>query len=657
MPTSEKVTLPEGWRKTTKQGITFYISPDGKWQRNKPTGTKVTTETKKHGVVTETKTTTIGVQDNKPADDGHGNLQANWKSLQDEPGFNGDANATAEEAKVSQFVGASQMVSELMKNVARYVSLVDTKFNSNRAMYTMYLRFTINDTVLVDTTSPDIVSNCLLSFTHDQNGSGQANQFTLQIIFRPNERNLKAITTIDKILTDNLKIQQASNEQQLKDMVSLYKNCTFQYGYGDDNIRSPEYTGQVMDFECDVENGNLVYTITGYAGLYAGKEVKLSTKHEYCYDDAGAEILNPLHFINRIIDVEPAFQNNGEPLFKVIFLDQCDKDASSTDTEFRQFTQKNIFQVISDILNCTVSKSEQQTIEGTGSVPTDGSTGPVQPKDGQIMNANQKEVFSYYVSTNLEDGAKCGTIYIYKTLNPNSEEAKNITPNLQIPFTWFGPSDGAVNHIVKKWKPQFKGSVLFALALNEQATKEEFYTMDQDGNVLQVKGLGAAKQGVNADNSAITNTLQEYARWAFRTQYPYEATMTTIGLPCEIPMTGTMRIKPLMYGTEHHSGGIYMCLGKKDTISSSGFYTDIKLFKVQSGWNPKYTTIEDDGSVQDSSVAYVNQKQAEFEAAFDALKDDDTKTLAEKKSIYNKWGRTYGNKGVDMSTRPMSDLE
>ena len=71
-------------------------------------------------------------------------------------------------------------------------------------------------------------------------------------------------------------------------------------------------------------------------------------------------------------------------------------------------------------------------------------------------------------------------------------------------------------------------------------------------------------------------------------------------------MTGTMRIKPLMYGTEHHSGGIYMCLGKKDTISSSGFYTDIKLFKVQSGWNPKYTTIEDDGSVQDSNVAYVN---------------------------------------------------
>lgn len=651
MATNEKVTLPEGWRKTTKQGITYYISPDGKWQRNKPTGTKVTIETKNHGAVTNTETTIVGVQDNKPADDG--------QSLQNEPGFNDDANADADTAdKVSQFTGSSQMVSELMKEVAKCVSKVDTKFNLNRAVYTMYLYFEINEEVLVDTLSSDIISNCLMSFTHEQNGSGQANQFTLQIIFRPNERNLKSITTVDRILTDNLKIQQASDETQLKDVISLYKNCKFQYGYGDDsNLRSPEYVGQVMDFDCDVENGNLVYTITGYAGLYAGKEIKLSTKDEYCYDADGAEILNPLHFINRIIDVEPAFQNNGKPLFKVVFLDQCDKDASSTDIEFRQFTQKNIFQVISDILNCTVSKTEKQTIEGSDGTSDESTTESTQSKDGQIMNVNQKEVFSYYVSTSLEEGAQCGTIYIYKTLNPNSDEAKNITPDLQIPFTWFGPSDGAINHIVKKWKPQFKGSVLFALALNEQASKEEFYTMDQDGNILQVKGLGAAKQGVNADNSAITNTLQEYARWAFRTQYPYEATMTTIGLPCEIPMTGTMRIKPLMYGTEHHSGGIYMCLGKKDTISSSGFYTDIKLFKVNSGWNPKYTSINDDGSIQDSKVSYVNQKQAEFEEAFDALKNDNSKTLAEKKTIYNRWGRTYGNKGVDMSTRPMSDLE
>jgi hypothetical protein len=168
---------------------------------------------------------------------------------------------------------------------------------------------------------------------------------------------------------------------------------------------------------------------------------------------------------------------------------------------------------------------------------------------------------------------------------------ESIGADCDIVFSWFGPSANAINHAIKEWNPQFKGAILIALATTYLQGSDTYYTMTDNGDIKAVTGLGAARLGVDDDNQnkKILSTIQEYDNWAFVTQYPYKASMTTLGVPCEVPMTGKIRVIAKM-GTENHlSSGIYMVLGKTDKISSSGFFSEFELFKFVSGFNPNYT--------------------------------------------------------------------
>ena len=57
--------------------------------------------------------------------------------------------------------------------------------------------------------------------------------------------------------------------------------------------------------------------------------------------------------------------------------------------------------------------------------------------------------------------------------------------------------------------------------------------------------------------------------------------MVTMGIPCEIPITGLIKVVPLIYGKPHFSAGVYMVLGVRDTITSGGvFSTEWELLKM-----------------------------------------------------------------------------
>ena len=522
----------------------------------------------------------------------------------------------------------AKAIANAMANFKVTLDNLKNKFCNNRAIYTMYFKMTLNNnnTVLIDTTSNDWDENCLISFKYELNGSGEANQFTLDLLYKPNDRSFSSIKTLESKLLSNVGICTDENGKQLKSMDVLYNNCSFVYGYADDlSLRSPTYNGMILDYDCKIENGNLRYTITGVGGLTSMKETRISAKDEYLVDKDGKEINTPLGYIQNIIRIELAEKG----LYNLQILDNIDPEKVVTIGEdYKQFNQKNIFQVIGDILSQCITKDQKNILTGDNS------------SEQKRILPTQKQLYGYYVSdipTTIDGKNYKGTIYIYEMPAANGpenkENAESPKADLGITFNWFGPGEDSGNTytgIVKEWNPKYEGSVLFGMAVNLLSHNDStsYYTMDAEGNIIQVQGLGAAREGtLTGTNDGIASTIQEYSNWAFLTQYPYSATMTIIGCPCEVPMIGKILINALMGSEKHHSSGVYFVLKKTDTINNSGFWSEFELFKIVVTYDPDYSVIKKDESKIEDPVSDDNgDKQQEQQQKNDAeTKVDHTK--------------------------------
>ena len=522
----------------------------------------------------------------------------------------------------------AKAIANAMANFKVTLDNLKNKFCNNRAVYTMYFKMTLNNnnTVLIDTTSNDWDENCLISFKYELNGSGEANQFTLDLLYKPNDRSFSSIKTLESKLLSNVGICTDENGKQLKSMDVLYNNCSFVYGYADDlSLRSPTYNGMILDYDCKIENGNLRYTITGVGGLTSMKETRISAKDEYLVDKDGKEINTPLGYIQNIIRIELAEKG----LYNLQILDNIDPEKVVTIGEdYKQFNQKNIFQVIGDILSQCITEDQKNILTGDNS------------SEQKRILPTQKQLYGYYVSdipTTIDGKNYKGTIYIYEMPAANGpenkENAESPKADLGITFNWFGPGEDSGNTytgIVKEWNPKYEGSVLFGMAVNLLSHNDStsYYTMDAEGNIIQVQGLGAAREGtLTGTNDGIASTIQEYSNWAFLTQYPYSATMTMIGCPCEVPMIGKIMINALMGSEKHHSSGVYFVLKKTDTINNSGFWSEFELFKIVVTYDPDYSVIKKDESKIDDPTSDDNgDKQQEQQQKNDAeTKVDHTK--------------------------------
>lgn len=106
-----------------------------------------------------------------------------------------------------------------------------------------------------------------------------------------------------------------------------------------------------------------------------------------------------------------------------------------------------------------------------------------------------------------------------------------------------------------------------------------FYMKD-DGTIGKTLRSIAPPAG-GSDSGITASVQQERSSWADLVQYPYSATMTTLGIPEDIPITGFIQVNPLIYGQKHHSAGVYRIQTTSDNISAGGqFTTTWNLLKV-----------------------------------------------------------------------------
>ena len=555
-------------------------------------------------------------------------------------------NDDEEQSGTNDDVGLKKdAVASKMQKLKNVLTKLNTKFYYSRPVYTQYLHFEVNDTVLVDTTQKEDgwITNNLVSFTLEQNGSGQANTFTLQILFVQNDRNIQSIKSIDAALLTASRIIKDDTGKTLKDNAEYFMDCKFKYGYGDDiTLRSPWYSGKVMKYTISLDNGNLKYTITGYAGLYSSKELKFSPKKEYlegpngdnkAYEEGsnGEKDIIPFKFLQNLFDIVFGPGSTNEGLYYLIFLDNCFLDDEAgvrggtyVGEDIGQFQQKNFFEALGDILKGCLHVDEKAAIE------QQNQFSPTQKQCysyfvDSVMDNNQINNEETSTDSETDSSAKVGTVYIYKLPSINKVSSGSTSTNtdedaqeeldkekeeegkahLGIQFNWFAPSQVGVNFLVKSWEPNFDGSLAIALALKLQTTDRwdescRFETMDKDGNVQTVWGLGATRLSIKNSGQKMTyNSIQEYAQWSFVTQYPYKATLVVQGCPCEVPLTGKIKVQAMMGNQEHDSSGVYYILGKKDTLNNSGYFTEFELFKLVPTFNPDF--VKDESQTNTSS--------------------------------------------------------
>lgn len=129
----------------------------------------------------------------------------------------------------------------------------------------------------------------------------------------------------------------------------------------------------------------------------------------------------------------------------------------------------------------------------------------------------------------------------------------------------------------------------FSTQSNRSKTNETSTT--QDSTETKTK---ASKETSNTSKSE-TNVygadyISEKTIWTQYSTYSYKATLTTIGIPMEIPLMTRFMIIPLLYGKAHHTRGVYMVTSMTDSIDSSGFTTTFNLIKLYSDEISKYRT-------------------------------------------------------------------
>lgn len=102
------------------------------------------------------------------------------------------------------------------------------------------------------------------------------------------------------------------------------------------------------------------------------------------------------------------------------------------------------------------------------------------------------------------------------------------------------------------------------------------YRVGDDGEVKEIYSPALANSKSLSEMTEVDKTW-----WSQVTQYPIKATLTLKGLLRASVLMSYIRVNVYFYGKKHSSSGVYNISQQVDTISSSGYRTQLSLVKIQ----------------------------------------------------------------------------
>lgn len=405
----------------------------------------------------------------------------------------------------------------------------------SKGYYAPYISFTIlgNGSTYGDVTfTTDELSKCYITgLKNDKNGSGKANSFSIDLAFSPSKPSIlypndSQFDTTDPNVIDYILLN-ARNEE-----TGLIK-CKLSYGYSaPKRIVSPEYEGMILDYSVDLESGILKYTITGYSDAVAMKDIKINVKSgTFKPTERISELYREV--ISKYTDYSLYF----EP----------DTLGTDKEVELEAHSEVSPFEYIQVLLEHAEYINDSDDTEEA-----------------------YRSTYLYYIN----DASKK---IVVKRYDPRQGEVSTAS---RVQFSWMAPAGNeginyATDGMVLGFQTQYKGSVGTALKASKNSGEATKYGIDAAGEAVKDTGNNPLTTGANAtaDNMAHKHL------WTESLQYAYLATLTLVGIPCEIAVLDQIYVYPMIYGQVHHTGGLYLVKSVTDMISSGGFTTSISLIR------------------------------------------------------------------------------
>lgn len=428
------------------------------------------------------------------------------------------------------------------------------------------------------------ISNIMLiDFQYDKNGAGKANTSTITFAFNPNDKQEAGGKPLDPMIIDKALVTSSyfmkddSGAYRAIDTIGKHK-CYVRFGYnmGDGkDLTSPEYFGQALSAKSELRDGLIYYTINCYSSITYNTNIGINIPARGEKPDIIDE--------NRKVDGGwKCCDAMWEAIMMYFGTRESGNDSRENNPEFAKLHEG----IEVSIQNISDSEDEIEVYIAEGAENETifqylDRVAKTVNYDSNHDSADKSKNKTLEWSLSEHDNKLEFTIY---TKDPTEEEAQKVDEKYMTNIVYEYPTK--TNNMVKSFTPDFKFEEIWkndvflgGTGSNEDGSGSfdpKQYFVNSSG------GISSYDTASPAEYTSGDKTGRAIQTFASAMQLSYNANMTTLGIPADIPIGTIIKVRPIINGYEYHYAGYYMVLKTTDRIDTNGYTTEYTLFKLSS---------------------------------------------------------------------------
>ena len=488
------------------------------------------------------------------------------------------------------------------------IEIVDNYIGNNHDA-TAFIYFEVNDFVLDTRDYSDSFTHYAISLQNQKTGVGQGNQFTLKIAFHsdfatPNVDINTFEQNLSTLITSCLSLGPESKEA-LEELKSKNK-CKLQYGYlNNDELSTTQYEGLLLKYEVTANKQIVEYTLTGISG----EPATIATVNWYPRIKPAKDSISTDTQGNKIAQL-----TSEEEIVNLDLTNASDKQ-----------TYEDIIKELNNTYSGPIQVDPYQALEyfikdynynakiiakNSGNNEDNVTLFNLVDETGLSLGSSRKlkpvilslcrnqapvDYIEYLISMFTRDDRNYGLIYLkqeydivdrfvyeFRQNKTNSNlidvVIRRITSeseNYDYKFEGYTPG----NNLLISYDLTYDGTI--ALTVHDGITSD---TSSNNNIYIDSRGQITAKALLTKDMfvaGAIDEVrVKKHNTWLDKMSCANNCTMTTFGLPFEIPTGSIFQVSMAINGVFHHTGGRCFVTGVIDRIEKGMFTTQVTMIRL-----------------------------------------------------------------------------
>lgn len=482
-----------------------------------------------------------------------------------------------------------------MSDLSTRIDYINDYIGNKGHDVTSFIYFKVNQFEL-DTRSIDSFKHYAISLENQKTGVGQGNMFTIRMAFHKDFSHLGVqINQLEEALST---LSKASLELNVQELKNSRNRCLLQYGYlsNDNGLISPMYEGMLLEYHVTANKQIVEYTLKGYTGEKAAVgTVNWYPKIKKVNKTIGQYATN---MIAELITKKEAANMTAAETEELL------KELNSVYTGPIKCNPFDALQIFLADYNAEIQViAEKQGITATtfkteldGTTVTQEDVDKLRPVTLSLCrNQTPLQYIEYLVSMFVEDTGDQYALEYLKTQYEivdrwvyefkRSEEDYNVIRVILHKISSQSDSfdyefQGYLldNNLLIDYSLNYDGTV--ALTVSDsmaEDTEDDMLYIDSRG---QLRARAVITRDMFVEGSLDEVQVKQQNTWLDKMSCSNNCTMTTFGLPFEIPVSTVFNVSMFIGDTPHHSSGRCYVTGIVDRIDNGKFTTQFSMIRL-----------------------------------------------------------------------------